>query len=650
MWLDADSGLDLYSEEGRTAMVLALEEAEKGPAWTPPPTLSTVQTLAAGGHSYHSGAPYLRCSVPWGLQLLGEANRTHPALGAASSAIEALHERSELTVSVDWGSLVAEQLPGVVQLTVRRAGEQIGVADGYRGAPLSITSSVRGAAAGEVFVAALRWAGGSRHLHCHAPLLAPIRLDGLSAPPPSSADAPPPSGDALTRPSSDEGDGDDDKGGAPPPPLLCLPDRGVGVELELITMAPVPTSSGCFTKGEELAALIREVRRRHAAERAGAGAEVGGDRPYDPLPLLLARCALWRHQVDDHVGYASAEVAERTAAAATAAAAAATAAAAAAATEAGRHACEEQQQQREKAQQQKQLEELHAGGAGTMKSEFTSPLPSEGGALNFGRSGAAELACFVRLVRHLGAAAPALSATANGGCCSMHVHVNTRSAVAGGDMLSVPEILNVYFAWVAYDLVTARFARPWVWREPSAAPLYATGAEFAWHEKAWEQGHATMADRGASTYDVPEFLRAVHALCRDEGFAALSDAEQLEALFGRTPDAPASRIGRYCSLNLRKLTTYGTLEFRRFHGTLDAALAVRWAHFCVAFVERFRRHGLGERLLHRLPIDEALAELVAAQEAATAPALMEAMAGLVDPSTAEYFMRGSGAQQTCGDF
>ena len=628
MW---DGDLDPDSEEGRAAMMLALEEAENGPA-LPPPTLSTAQTLAAAGHSYHSGAPYLRCSVPWGLQLLIEANRTHPALGAASSAIHALQERSELTVSVDWGSLVTEQLPGVVQLTIRRAGVQVAATEGRLNAPLSITFSVRGAAAGEVFVAALRWAGGSRHLHCYAPLLAPIRLDGLSAPPSSSADAPPLSGDALIRPTDGDGDGDGDDDAGAPPPLMCLADRGVGVELELITMAPVPASSGCFTKGEELAALIGEVRKRRTAERAGAGDDgCGGaeDASCDPLPSLLSRCALWRHQIDDHVGYASAEMAERAAAEAMKATTAG----------AGCQSCDEHAQQVQHAQ----LEVLHSGGAGTMKSEFTSPMPSEGGALNFGQRGADELACFVRLVRHLGAAAPALSDAANGGCCSTHVHVNVRSPVAGGDLLAVAEILNVFFGWVAYDLVTARFARPWVWREPSAAPLYATGSEFAWHEKAWEQGHATLADRGARMYDVPDFLRSVHALCADEGFAALPETEQLERLFGRAPDAPASRIGRYCSLNLRKLTTYGTLEFRRFHGTLDAALAVRWAHFCVAFVERFRRHGLGERLLHKLPIDEALAELVAAQETATAASLMEAMAGDVDPRTAEYFMRASGA-------
>jgi hypothetical protein len=36
------------------------------------------------------------------------------------------------------------------------------------------------------------------------------------------------------------------------------------------------------------------------------------------------------------------------------------------------------------------VERLHAGGAGTMKSEYKSPPPAEG-ALNFARSGAAEL-------------------------------------------------------------------------------------------------------------------------------------------------------------------------------------------------------------------------------------------------------------------
>ena len=314
------------------------------------------------------------------------------------------------------------------------------------------------------------------------------------------------------------------------------------------------------------------------------------------------------------------------------------------------------------------VERLHAGGAGTMKSEFKSPPPSEG-ALNFARSGAAELSCFLRLIRHLGAAAPSLSATANSGS-SIHVHVNVRSAVAGGDALSVPELLSVYFAWVQFDLVTARFARPWMWREPSMAPMYATGSEFAWHEKAWAQGGCTGVSAREGAHDLPRFLRAVREVLAEEvrphtstrapsrtrthahthtstpprlytstplhlhlstpyrhtatpphrhtatpphrhtaeptqGFDALPEADKLERLFGRAAGTPASRIGRYCSLNLRRLTSYGTFEVRRFHGTLDPAVAVCWAHFCTAFVECFRGHGLWARLLGAANHDDA---------------------------------------------
>ena len=175
------------------------------------------------------------------------------------------------------------------------------------------------------------------------------------------------------------------------------------------------------------------------------------------------------------------------------------------------------------------------------------------------------------------------------------------------------------------------------------APLYATGSEFAWHEKAWEQGQASTSD--TSAYDVPSFLRAVRSICSEAGFHDLSEESKLERLFGRARETPASRIGRYCSLNLRRLTTYGTLEFRRFHGTVDPALAICWAHFCVTFVECFRTNSLAARLLQATQFEDALTELVAAQEAATAADLMSAMAGFVDPSTAEYLMTASGAQR-----
>ena len=51
--------------------------------------------------------------------------------------------------------------------------------------------------------------------------------------------------------------------------------------------------------------LYRKVRARYKAEEGTSGG-------YHSLPALLARCALWRHEVDDHVMLSSDEVAART--------------------------------------------------------------------------------------------------------------------------------------------------------------------------------------------------------------------------------------------------------------------------------------------------------------------------------------------------
>ena len=62
----------------------------------------------------------------------------------------------------------------------------------------------------------------------------------------------------------------------------------------------------------------------------------------------------------------------------------------------------------------------------------------------------------------------------------------------------------------------------------------------------------------------------------------------------------------------------------------------------MAFVECFRASGFAARLLRAPQLEDALAELVAAQEAATVAQLMAEMDGFVDARTAEYFMRESG--------
>ena len=73
---------------------------------------------------------------------------------------------------------------------------------------------------------------------------------------------------------------------------------------------------------------------------------------------------------------------------------------------------------------------------------------------------------------------------------------------------------------------------------------------------------------------------------------------------------------------------------RRFHGTLDAPLLVRWAHFCVQFVDHFAQEPW--RLLDLPSDDAALEALKVAQETASHGELMARLAGRVDPATAAY--------------
>ena len=380
---------------------------------------------------------------------------------------------------------------------------------------------------------------------------------------------------------------------------MALPPRGLGVELEFLTLAPDPAVSGHFTKRDELAALCQRVEASTHVEWPEMAR----------LRALLRRCAGWHHEVDSHVQLAPEATAARVAAAA------------------GETSADAPSLR------------LLCGGSGTMKSEFKSPPPAED-ALDLTRDGAAEVACLLRLLRHMGAGAPPTSATA-ASATNLHVHVNVRNPLAGGDLLSCDEVLSVFVAWVRYDAVTARFARPWMWREASTAPLYASGAEFSWHEKAWEQGEGAHPNK-YEMYDVPCFLRAVRAARGAPGFAALTDDEKVERLFGRDPGTPASRLGRYCALNLRRLSGYGTLEVRRFHSTLDEAIVVRWVHFCGAFVECFRSDGGAAALLDADDFEGALRRLQAEQEGATADDLMRAMEGFVDERTAAIFMEDAG--------
>ena len=86
---------------------------------------------------------------------------------------------------------------------------------------------------------------------------------------------------------------------------------------------------------------------------------------------------------------------------------------------------------------------------------------------------------------------------------------------------------------------------------------------------------------------------------------------------------------------------YGTLEFRRFHGTLDAALAVRWAHFCVAFVEAFKDGEPAraqEAMLDAAEACDGLIMLQAAQQRASIEDLLALMHAHLERATVDKLM------------
>ena len=659
MWdddeFDPDSANDL------AAMMEALDDAENGTA-DPSPELQLPAValddkfVATGNSQICDGAPSLRCTLPWGAMLLAESMPGSQEIAAFQGARELLRTHSQLEVIVDWHSAVHDEALRSCKLAVRRGGAELASVTGGAPSALTVTFSVADASPGEVFVAELSWESGSRTLHVLAPLRGPLPLGGLLCrrrAPPEIIGAPLPSIAWLLAPWHMSGVPQSELHAAADaalhtnemPSLLCLPDRALGIEIEMLTLSPEPATSGYFTKAEEVHGLIAALQQRAAAAAAAAAEDDTDRHPRDVagcgdgadarLGSLLNRIRLWDHEVDDHVAFASDEIARRTVAVNTSMTQSARAAPADTQLDSGPEA------------ENNDAVRLLAGGVGTMKSEFKSPTPAQG-ALNFARGAAAEIATFLRVVSHLGCGAPALSATGNGGG-SLHVHVNVRSPTAGGSPLTAEMILFVYLSWVRFDGVMARCARPWTWREPSMAPLYASGTEFLYREKAWDQGgaRATASRDGLATYDVPRFVAAVRALLHAPGWSSRSEDDKVEMLFGRADGTPASQIGRYCSLNLRRLTSYGTLEIRRFHSCIDPAVVVRWAHLCVSFVETFRGggDGLARRVLApEVPLATALAELRAAQEAATAADLMAAMHGHVDPHTAHILMRDSGAQ------
>mmetsp|Transcript_43126 Transcript_43126/g.138682 ORF Transcript_43126/g.138682 Transcript_43126/m.138682 type:complete len:614 (+) Transcript_43126:98-1939(+) len=591
--------------------------ASKG-SW-PIGTLLTHDIPVLPSYCSKDGPPHIRCGSTFSDQLANVLS------GGAASA-------SSVAVHVEWGDA---DVGGPFTLMVRCRGVELAraaVAAMQQTLALEIEQSDASPPLqpGECFVFELSWPSGSRHLHVLAPLgpsclahgsLVSVALTGAEL--------------ANTRLNAEQL--------MAPRFLMRFSSvvRGLGIEIETLT-ALGPGRLGVDATG---------------AVNPGAGAALDAlvERCVESSPphslAIARRCQSWVVGEDNAIVPALERAAQL---------------AAEAAYPAGS----------DHAKRARQL----LLNRGTHKTEFKSPAPPT--ELSFGDGAADEIRCMLALVSRVGVAAPSIHQThaiaagkmepEGSACdsgCAIHVHINVRNADARGKVLSALEIVHVVLAWVRFDLVTSRFARAWYWREPSCAPLFASGVEF-WpqqrpaqssHIDGWAMsaqcgvGESVLVDQanegGAGQWQVPEFVASVHSMLRSEAFIALDDEDQVRALFGE--GSPAASLGRYCSLNLKSVMKYGTLEVRRFHTTLDGDVLAHWAHLLVCFVEVFGTGGAGgvgaptptdggggysETGMLEMPLPEALAALRAAQESATPAMLMDALRSCVDPATAEALM------------
>jgi hypothetical protein len=75
----------------------------------------------------------------------------------------------------------------------------------------------------------------------------------------------------------------------------------------------------------------------------------------------------------------------------------------------------------------------------------------------------------------------------------------------------------------------------------------------------------------------------------------------------------------------------GTIEIRRFHGTLNANTLCCWSAFCVSFVERFLSSMDAVKAVFDAPLAQGLAALKEAQEGATLQQLEAEMSSHLHP-------------------
>lgn len=229
---------------------------------------------------------------------------------------------------------------------------------------------------------------------------------------------------------------------------------------------------------------------------------------------------------------------------------------------------------------------------------------------------------------------------------SIHVHVNVINPDAWPrqalhqrcDLERTQSLLCVIFAWMCFDrVVQNNFCMPNVWRDRSFAPMLPTGPEYAWKEPSWEQGHSVSLPNDSGTvtdvklYNVPAWFQHVHLTYvrySQDKDKKMDSPSIFDAVFDK--DVMASAISRWNSLNLLPLHSYGTIEFRRMHATLNSDFVSAWTWFCVGFVEKFSSPSMFDKYLYPFlqsdkSWDEGLERLSQAQNHETIEDLIEIM-------------------------
>ena len=230
---------------------------------------------------------------------------------------------------------------------------------------------------------------------------------------------------------------------------------------------------------------------------------------------------------------------------------------------------------------------------------------------------------------------------------SIHVHVNIRNPDAWprtslediDDVLATQSLLSVVLNYIRFDGIIRTFSKPWMWRDRSLAPMFASGPEFSWQENAWSLGK-TIIDHDnkceKDLYNVPGLFNHLFVAYNSalQGDAAAA-GNMFDTVFD--PEQLRKSVFRWNGLNLFSLRKYGTIEFRRMHATLDADFISSWTWFVVAFVEHFSKpeafEELGKACWESDGPSEGLAKLVQAQNEATIEDLAEIISPMVPPKT-----------------